>query len=124
MTRVPERFLADRAAPLCGLEIAKPFSPPQVNSRIFVIRTGFTHVHHSSSPREKKYAHYVSQASWAGARIIQGQWTEQAQTLYDLIIHIFSENGKLANLEALKKKSGVSDEEWEDLLQYSSQVRV
>lgn len=70
------------------------------------------------------YAHYVSQASWAGARIIQGQWTEQAQGLYDLITLVFSESGKLANLEALKKKSSVSNEEWEDLLQYSSQVRV
>lgn len=76
------------------------------------------------SPREKKYAHYISEASWAGARIIQGQWTEEAQKLHDLITQVFSENGKLANLEALKDKSDVSDEEWEDLLQYSSQVRV
>ncbi|KAF9653115.1 aflatoxin-detoxifizyme [Thelephora ganbajun] len=102
MTVVPERFLADRAAPLCSLEIAKPFA--------------------LLSPREKKYAHHISEASWAGARIIQGQWTEQAQSLYDLIIHIFSENGTLTDLETLKRKSGVSDEEWEDLLQYSSQV--
>jgi len=76
------------------------------------------------SSRDKKYAHYISEASWAGARIIQGQWTPQAQSLYDLIIQLFSENGKLADLGALKKKSGVNDEEWEDLLQYSSQVRV
>lgn len=68
--------------------------------------------------------HHISEASWAGARIIQEQWTEQAQSLYDLIILVFSENGRLANLEALKKKSGVTDEEWEDLLQYSSQVRI
>ena len=66
----------------------------------------------------------MSEAAWAGARIIQGQWTGHAQSLYDMIILIFSQNGKLANLEALKKKSGVSDEEWEDLLQYSSQVRT
>ena len=82
------------------------------------------HAHRFYSSKEKKYAHYVSKASWAGARIIQGQWTEQAQSLYDLITLVFSENGKLANLGALKKKSGVSDGEWEDLLQYSSQVRV
>jgi dipeptidyl-peptidase-3 len=69
------------------------------------------------------YAHCISEASWAGARIIQGQWTEQAQSLYDLIILVFSENGGLADLEALKKRSGVGDEEWEDLLQYSSQVQ-
>ncbi|KAF9792408.1 aflatoxin-detoxifizyme [Thelephora terrestris] len=102
MTLSSERFLADRAAPICSLEIAKAFA--------------------LLSTREKKYAHHISEACWAGARIIQGQWTEQAQTLYDLIILIFSENGKLTNLDALKKKSGVSDGEWEDLLQYSSQV--
>lgn len=76
------------------------------------------------SSKEKKYAHHISEAAWAGARIIQGQWTEQAHGLYDLIILVFSEKGKLANLEALKTRSGVSNEEWEDLLQYSSQVRV
>jgi dipeptidyl-peptidase-3 len=85
---------------------------------------GLPHDRSFRSTREKKYAHHISEACWAGARIIQGQWTEQAQTLYDLIILIFSENGKLTNLDALKKKSGVSDGEWEDLLQYSSQVRV
>ena len=41
-----------------------------------------------------------------------------------MITQVFSENGKLANLGTLKKHSGVNDEEWEDLLQYSSQVRV
>ena len=98
--------------------------PPQVNCRTYIAILSLSQIRHFYSSKEKKYAHYISEASWAGARIIQGQWTEQAQRLYDLIILVFSENGKLANLEALKKKSGVSDEEWEDLLQYSSQVRV
>ena len=76
------------------------------------------------SSKEKKYAHYVGQASWAGARIIQGQWTPQAEKLYDLLILTFSENGKLADLDALRAKSSVSAEEWDDLLQYTSQVRL
>lgn len=74
------------------------------------------------SSKEKKYAHFVSQASWAGARIIQGQWTPQALELYDLLILTFSDHGKLGNLEILKEKSGVCAEEWEDILQYTSQV--
>ncbi|KAH9484285.1 Dipeptidyl peptidase 3 [Psilocybe cubensis] len=98
-----ERFLADRTAPVCSLEIGKSFS--------------------QLSEREKKYAHFIGLASWAGARIIQGQWTPQAQDLYDLLITIFSgENGSLANVDALQKKSGLSTTEWEDLLQYTSQV--
>ncbi len=75
-----------------------------------------------SSSKEKKYAHYIAQASWAGARIIQGQLTPQAQKLYDLLILTFSNQGKLAELSTLKTKSGVSGEEWHDLLQYTSQV--
>ena len=43
--------------------------------------------------------------------------------LYDLLILTFSENGKLADLDALRAKSGVSAAEWDDLLQYTSQVR-
>ncbi|KII88512.1 hypothetical protein PLICRDRAFT_54343 [Plicaturopsis crispa FD-325 SS-3] len=97
-----ERFLADRAAPICGLEVGKAFG--------------------QLSSKEKKYAHYLGQAAWAGARIIQGQWTPQAQKLYDLLITTFSDRGKLADLEGLKQKADLSSEEFEDLLQYSTQV--
>ncbi len=54
------------------------------------------------SAKEKKYAHHISEASWAGARIIQEQWTPYARDLYDLLIAIFSDDGKLANLDELK----------------------
>ncbi|KAH9899428.1 aflatoxin-detoxifizyme [Cubamyces lactineus] len=97
-----ERFLADRTAPYCSLSVAKSFE--------------------QLSSKEKKYAHYIGQAAWAGARIIQGQWTPQAQKLYDLLILTFSENGKLADLEALQQRSGIPAEDWEDLLQYTGQV--
>ena len=72
--------------------------------------------------KEKLYAHYIGEASWAGARIIQGQWTPQATSLYDLLILTFSTNGKLADLGTLKTKSGVSEQAFEDLLQYTTQV--
>ncbi|KAK7693549.1 hypothetical protein QCA50_003118 [Cerrena zonata] len=97
-----ERFFADRASPLCSLDVAKSFA--------------------QLSTKEKKYAHYIGQASWAGARIIQGQWTPFALRLYDLLILVFSEKGKLGDLAALKQKSGVTADEWEDILQYTSQV--
>jgi dipeptidyl-peptidase-3 len=99
-----ERFLADRAAPLCSLNVAKSFE--------------------QLSSKEKKYAHYISEASWAGARIIQGQWTPQAQKLYDLLILTFSDESKckLGQLEALQKNAGLGEDEWEDLMQYTSQV--
>ncbi|THH30987.1 hypothetical protein EUX98_g3215 [Antrodiella citrinella] len=96
-----ERFLADRSSPLCSLASSSE---------------------DAFSPKEKAYAHYVGQASWAGARIIQGQWTPQAQKLYDLLILIFSDKGKIGDTEGLKQKSGVTPQEWEDILQYTSQV--
>ena len=42
--------------------------------------------------------------------------------MYDLLVLTFSDDGKFANLENLKSKSGLGDEDWENLLQYSSQV--
>ena len=63
-----------------------------------------------------------SERDGAGARIIQQQWTPYATDLYDLLIAIFSDDGKLANLEELKTKSALTDDEWQSLLMYSSQV--
>ncbi|KAH7888205.1 peptidase family M49-domain-containing protein [Phlebopus sp. FC_14] len=97
-----ERYLADKTPPICRVEVAKAFS--------------------QLTPKEKLYAHYIGQASWAGARIIQGQWTPQGQKLYDLLILTFSTNGKLADLVVLQNKSSVSQEDFENVLQYASQV--
>lgn len=45
--------------------------------------------------------------------------------LYDLLILTFSTaDGRLADLLALQRDSGLSDEEWEDLMQYTSQVSL
>ncbi|KAF9564650.1 aflatoxin-detoxifizyme [Agrocybe pediades] len=98
-----ERFLADRTAPVCSLEIGASFA--------------------QLSEKEKKYTHFLGLASWAGARIIQGQWTAQAQDLYDLLILTFSDGkDSLADLAELQKASELNATEWEDLLQYASQV--
>ncbi|KAJ8589717.1 dipeptidyl-peptidase III [Rhizopogon salebrosus TDB-379] len=97
-----DRYLSDKAPPICRVEVAKSFS--------------------QLTPKEKLYVHYVGQASWAGARIIQEQWTPQALRLYDLLILTFSANGKLADLGALSQKSGLSSEDFDQVLQYSAQV--
>ncbi|KAJ3804498.1 aflatoxin-detoxifizyme [Lentinula lateritia] len=97
-----ERFLADCAAPLCSLDISKTFA--------------------QLSSKEKKYTHHISEAAWAGARIIQAQWTPQANDLYDLLILTFSDDGKLADLQKLQAASRLTAEEWEDIMQYTVQV--
>lgn len=98
------RFLADRDPPLCSLAIKDSFA--------------------QLTEKEKLYAHWIGTASWAGARIIQEQWTPEAQSLYDLLISIFSSDDgqSIADLTDLKSKSGLSEEEWVFLLEYVAQV--
>ena len=56
-------------------------------------------------------------------RLDSGQWTPQAKDLYDLIILTFSNDANgLADLAKLQTAAALSSTEWEDLLQYTSQV--
>ncbi|KAG8696045.1 hypothetical protein FRC08_007402, partial [Ceratobasidium sp. 394] len=98
------RFLADQNAPLCSLAVKDSFA--------------------LLTDKEKLYTHWVGAASWAGARIIQEQWTSEAQALYDLLILMFSApNGKsLGDLSELKSKADLNDEEWTQLVEYVAQV--
>lgn len=65
----------------------------------------------------------MTEASWAGARIIMRQTTLHAEKLFDLLIATFSTTqGKIASLDDLKAKSGVSDAEWAEVLAYAAQV--
>lgn len=66
---------------------------------------------------------YLFQASWAGVPIIQGQWTSYAQDLFKLILLTFSSSkGKFADLESIKSKASLSDEDWVYALDYAAQV--
>ena len=82
----------------------------------------FRYSDHSVSSKEKLYAHHVSRASWAGARVIQNQWTPYASDLYDMLVLSFSESGKLTDMDALKQKSGLDEDDWQSLIQYTAQV--
>ncbi|ELU45528.1 dipeptidyl peptidase III [Rhizoctonia solani AG-1 IA] len=97
------RFLADRNPPLCSLSVKDSFAQLTEN--------------------EKLYAHWVGTAAWAGARIVQEQWTPEAQSLYDFLISIFStsDGHKITDLVDLKSKSGLDEEEWTLLLEYVAQ---
>ncbi|KAF7304876.1 Dipeptidyl peptidase 3 [Mycena kentingensis (nom. inval.)] len=97
-----EKFLADKAPPLCSLEAASSFA--------------------LLSDKEKRYTYYLTKAAWEGARIIQSQWTPFATDLYDLLILTFSDAGKLADLDQLKQKAGISDADFEAISQYASQT--
>ncbi|KAG9119110.1 hypothetical protein FRC07_006039, partial [Ceratobasidium sp. 392] len=98
------RFLADQNPPLCSLAVKDSFA--------------------LLSDKEKLYTHWVGAASWAGARIVQEQWTPEAQALYDFLILVFSAHDKpsLGDLSDLKSKANLNDAEWTQLLEYVAQV--
>ena len=51
------------------------------------------------------------------------QWTPQAADLYHLLILTFSTDSEsFADLPALQRNAGLSDNEWEDLMQFTTQV--
>ncbi|KPV75592.1 uncharacterized protein RHOBADRAFT_26952 [Rhodotorula graminis WP1] len=100
-----DRYLADKAPPVCSLTIADSFK--------------------ALTRQEKLYSHYLSEASWAGARIVMRQTTAHSEKLFDLLVATFSSAAdptKLADLQQLKKKSGVSDNDWDAVLAYAAQV--
>ncbi|GAA6027147.1 hypothetical protein JCM8097_002430 [Rhodosporidiobolus ruineniae] len=99
-----DRYLADVEPPVCSLNVASSFK--------------------NLTAKEKLYAHHLGAASWAGGRIIMRQTTASAESLFDLLVATFStaEGGKLANLDDLKKESGVSEEEWKAVIEYSAQA--
>lgn len=119
------RFLADSNPPFCGMDVAKSFSLLTEKEKLYTYWVSKV-IHLPSSISCAKY-HYTEtlspQASWAGVPIIQGQWSPHAQDLFKLILLVFSsEKGKFADLNEIKKQSGVSDEAWLWALEYSAQV--
>ena len=53
------------------------------------------------------------------------QTTAHSESIFDLLISTFAsadDSRKLADLDALKQRSGVSDEEWKGVLAYAAQV--
>ncbi|KAG0147653.1 hypothetical protein CROQUDRAFT_655859 [Cronartium quercuum f. sp. fusiforme G11] len=99
------RYLADLNPPICSLKIASSFN--------------------KLNDHEKLYAHWMSRAGWAGARIIMNHWTPVAEPLYDFITTAFasaSDPHKPASFEELKFRAKIPDEEWTFLLDYCAQA--
>jgi hypothetical protein len=82
MSTLSERYFADENTPFSRLE-AKPFFE-------------------TLSLKEKKYAHYMSRASFEGTRIIVTQTNPNALPIYELILKTFTnEQGEMVNSDAL-----------------------
>ncbi|BEJ15267.1 hypothetical protein CspHIS471_0410340 [Cutaneotrichosporon sp. HIS471] len=97
-------YYADANAPICPLAIKEHFD--------------------KLSTKEQLYAHHIAKASWIGGRVILKQTTPVAADLFDLVRATFSSTdpSKLGDLEAQRKASGLSEEDFTSVLEYTAQV--
>jgi len=136
-----ERFLADRAVPLCSLDVAKSFAHLRCELYLWILNYKSRSSPAQSSGEEiytfpePRFLGWRPDHSRSGLMPYHylfhkhltnklGQWTSQAVELYDLLILTLSndDKSKLGNLDELRVTSGLSVEEWDDLLQYITQV--
>ncbi|KFY21608.1 hypothetical protein V493_07266 [Pseudogymnoascus sp. VKM F-4281 (FW-2241)] len=92
-------YLADSPPTVVPLEIKKHFE--------------------ALTPRQKRYAHYISKASFAGTRIILRQVSPESEAIYDFILSLHrASNG---DWPALAAKAGVSAQDLQYFLEYAGQ---
>ncbi|KAL0482509.1 dipeptidyl peptidase, partial [Acrasis kona] len=74
------------------------------------------------SDKEKKYAHYISQASWAGTRIVLAQASHEAPAIFDFLQSFFRSLVPLEGsftVDDLNKKINANETDLKNFLQYA-----
>ncbi|KAK5990836.1 putative dipeptidyl peptidase 3 [Cladobotryum mycophilum] len=94
-----KHYLADQPPSVVRLEIEKHFS--------------------TLNDKQKRYAHFISKAAFAGTRIVLRQLSPESEPIYDLIITLYKSAGDDWN--ALAKKAGVEESELALFLEYAAQ---
>lgn len=92
-------YFADAPPSVVRLEIAKHFE--------------------ALTDKQKRYAHFISQASFAGNRIVLRQVSPEAESIYDFIIALHKSSG--GDWKALAEKAGVSEADLNSFLEYAAQ---
>lgn len=92
-------YLADAPPTVVPLEIEKHFN--------------------ALDDQQKRYAHFISRASFLGNRIILRQVSPESEPIYDFILALYKSCD--GNWKALQLKSGVSDEGLTQFLEYAAQ---
>lgn len=69
------------------------------------------------TPNDKKYAHHLSRAAWAGARICPRQLSKESPTILRLILLLFSAQ-PIEDLREASLAHGISEQQWRFLLAY------
>ncbi|GAM17970.1 hypothetical protein SAMD00019534_011450 [Acytostelium subglobosum LB1] len=71
--------------------------------------------------RQRLYAHYYSQAAWWGSLICLGQTSVESLNIFRLLLHLFTYYTPESLRKATVEDGIVTNQEYEDLLQYSAQ---
>ncbi|CAH0017174.1 unnamed protein product [Clonostachys rhizophaga] len=90
-------YLADQPPTVVRLEIEKHFE--------------------ALNDKQKRYAHFISKASFAGTRIVLRQLSPESEPIYDLIISLHKSSG--GDWDALGKKAGIDQSELTSFLEYA-----
>ncbi|AEO65702.1 uncharacterized protein THITE_67951 [Thermothielavioides terrestris NRRL 8126] len=93
------QYLADAPPSVVRLEIEKHFN--------------------ALSDKQKRYAHFISQASFAGNRIVLRQVSPESESIYDFILALYKSAG--GDWKALAEKAGVDEQGLSAFLQYAAQ---
>ncbi|KAK3904717.1 hypothetical protein C8A05DRAFT_31482 [Staphylotrichum tortipilum] len=93
------QYLADAPPAVVRLEIEKHFTP--------------------LSDKQKRYAHFISRASFAGTRIVLRQVSPESEHIYDLILALHKTAA--GDWKALADKAGVDEAGLSAFLQYAAQ---
>ena len=94
-----KHYLADAPPTVVRLEIEKHFDP--------------------LTDKQKRYAHYISRASFNGARIVARQISPESEAILDLILALHDTSG--GDWKALQAKARISDDELEHFFSYTAQ---
>ncbi|OBU01298.2 hypothetical protein VE01_00066 [Pseudogymnoascus verrucosus] len=92
-------YLADSPPTVVPLEIKKHFE--------------------ALTARQKRYAHYISKASFAGTRIILRQVSPESESIYDFILSLY--RASAGDWSAYATKAGVSAQDLQYFLEYAAQ---
>ncbi|CAM1506767.1 Fc.00g064080.m01.CDS01 [Cosmosporella sp. VM-42] len=90
-------YLADQPPSVVRLEIEKHFE--------------------ALTDKQKRYAHFISKASFAGTRIVLRQLSPESEPIYDLIIALHRSSG--GDWNGLAKKAEIEEDELAKFLEYA-----
>ncbi|OBT90313.1 hypothetical protein VE02_03317 [Pseudogymnoascus sp. 03VT05] len=94
-------YLADSPPTVVPLEIRKHFE--------------------ALTPRQKRYAHYISKASFAGTRIILRQVSPESESIYDFILSLHRASISAGSWSSYATRAGVSAQDLQYFLEYAAQ---